>query len=128
MPLARSDRGAVKRLRSADLARMLLAWLAATVALAIAVELLPGLTASSFGPLLLTAAVAGVVGMMVRPLMVGVAARFGWWAVALLALAGQAVVMQVALELVRGSSRRPSGRRWLLPGSPRSSAPWCPGC
>ena len=36
--------------------------------------------------------------------MVGVAARFGWWAVAALAFAGQAVVMQVALELVPGIS------------------------
>ena len=73
-----------------------------TLALAIAVDLLPGLTATSVWALLATAAVAGVVGILVRPLMVGVAARFGWWAVAALAVAGQAVVMQVALELVPG--------------------------
>jgi uncharacterized membrane protein YvlD (DUF360 family) len=83
---------------------MVVAWLVATIALAIAVDLLPGLTATSAWALLATAAVAGAVGILVRPLMVGVAARFGWWAVAALAFAGQAVVMQAALELVPGIS------------------------
>jgi uncharacterized membrane protein YvlD (DUF360 family) len=81
---------------------MVVAWLVATVALGIAVDLLPGLSASSARALLVTAAVAGVLGMVVRPLMVGVAARFGWWAIAVLAVAGQAVVMQVAMTLVPG--------------------------
>src|SRR3954447_1859232 len=92
----------VTRLTIADFGRLLTAWLVGGVALAVAVELLPGLTATSAGPLVVTAAVAGVVGMVVRPVLVGVAARFGWWAIALLAVAGQAVVMQVALELVPG--------------------------
>src|SRR4051812_39180513 len=92
----------VARLHIADLARLLSAWLVAGLALAVAVKLIPGLTATSVGPLVVTAAVAGVVGMVVRPVLVGVAARFGWWAIALLAVAGQAVVMQVALELVPG--------------------------
>src|SRR4051794_13092613 len=90
------------RLSIADVARLLTAWLVSGLALAVAVDVLPGLTASSAGPLVLAAAVSGVVGMVVRPLLVGVAARFGWWAIALLAIAGQAVVMQVALELVPG--------------------------
>src|SRR4051794_26502049 len=99
-PLAQGARMA--RLRIADLARLLSAWLVAALALAVAVEVLPGLTATSAGPLVVAAAVSGVVGVVVRPLLVGVAARFGWWAVALLGIAGQAVVMQVALELVPG--------------------------
>jgi uncharacterized membrane protein YvlD (DUF360 family) len=86
----------------ADLARLLTTWLVAGLALAVAVELLPGLTATSAGPLVVAAAVSGAVGMVVRPLLVGVAAKVGWWAIALLAVAGQAVVMQVALELVPG--------------------------
>src|SRR3954451_16394570 len=92
----------VTRLTIADFGRLLTAWLVAWVALAVAVELLPGLTATGAGPLAVAAAVSGAVGMVVRPLLVGVAARFGWWAIALLAVAGQAVVMQVALELVPG--------------------------
>src|SRR4051794_41673998 len=99
-PLAQGARMA--RLRIADLARLLSAWLVAALALAVAVELLPGLTATSAGPLVVAAAVSGAVGMVVRPLLVGGAARFGWWAIALLAVAGQAVVMQVAVELVPG--------------------------
>src|SRR3954452_19243451 len=90
------------RLSIADLARLLGAWLVAVLALAVAVEVLPGLTATSAGPLVVAAAVSGVVGMVVRPLLVGVAARFGWWAIAILAVAGQAVVMQLTLELVPG--------------------------
>src|SRR3954453_5286076 len=92
----------VTRLTIADFGRLLTAWLVAGGALGVAVELLPGLTATSAGPLAVAAAVSGAVGMVVRPLLVGVAARFGWWAIALLAVAGQAVVMQVALELVPG--------------------------
>src|SRR3954447_67375 len=99
-PLAQGARMA--RLRIADLARLLSAWLVAALALAVAVEVLPGLTATSAGPLVVAAAVSGVVGVVVRPLLVGVAARFGWWAIALLAVAGQAVVMQLTLELVPG--------------------------
>jgi uncharacterized membrane protein YvlD (DUF360 family) len=79
----------VKRLTISDFGRLLGTWLVAAVALAIAVELLPGLTATSAGPLVVAAAVSGAVGMVVRPLLVGVAARFGWWAIALLAVAGQ---------------------------------------
>jgi uncharacterized membrane protein YvlD (DUF360 family) len=81
---------------------MVVAWVVAALALTVAIDVLPGLSATSAGSIFLTAAVAGGVGILVRPLMVGVAARFGWWAVATLALAGQAVVMQVALELVPG--------------------------
>src|SRR4051794_23549121 len=92
----------VARLRIADLARMVAAWVTAALALMVAVDVLPGLSATSTWSIFVTAAVAGGVGILVRPLMVGVAARFGWWAVATLAVAGQAVVMQVALELVPG--------------------------
>src|SRR3954469_13350251 len=90
------------RLSIADLARLLTAWLVSGLALAVAVDVLPGLTATSAGPLVVAAAVSGVVGMVVRPLLVGVAARFGWWAIAFLAVAGQAVIMQLTLELVPG--------------------------
>ena len=54
----------VGRIRIADLARMVVAWLVAAIALAIAVDLLPGLTATSAWALLATAAVAGAVGIL----------------------------------------------------------------
>src|SRR3954451_5488930 len=65
------------RLSIADLGRLLRAWLGAGLALAVAVEVLPGLTATSAGPLVVAAAVSRLVGVIVRPLLVGIAARFG---------------------------------------------------
>ena len=43
------------------------------------------------------AAVAGVVGLVLRPVLVELSARFGWLAVLLVALGGQALVMYVAI-------------------------------
>ena len=46
----------------------------------------------------------GLVGMIVRPLLVELAATIGWIAVALATVFGQAIVMYVALTLVPGAS------------------------
>ena len=51
---------------------------------------------------MVAAAVTGVFGMIVRPVLVRVAAAIGWLAVALGAIAGQAVVMHLVLLLVPG--------------------------
>jgi hypothetical protein len=48
------------------------------------------------------AAVSGVVGLLVRPVLVEVTVRLGWLAVLPLALLGQAVVMYVAMLTVPG--------------------------
>ena len=90
------------RIRGSDLLRMVVAWLVAAVALAVAVELLPELDADSIWPLLLAAAVAGVAGAIIRPVLVEVSARIGWLAVGAVAVLGQAVVIQVTLEIVPG--------------------------
>ena len=92
----------MSRIRGSDLLRMVVAWLFAVVALAVAVELLPELDANSIWPLLLAAAVAGVAGVIIRPVLVEVSARIGWIAVGAVAVLGQAVVIQIALEMVPG--------------------------
>ena len=48
------------------------------------------------------AAVSGLVGLLVRPLLVAVAVRLGWLAVLPIALLGQAAVMYVAMQVVPG--------------------------
>ncbi len=90
------------RPRSGDVVRLLLSWLAATVALAITGAIMSGLSADHFRDYALAAVVASLVGAIVRPVMVAVASRIGWIAVLALAIVGQAVILQVALELVPG--------------------------
>jgi hypothetical protein len=86
-----------------DLWRLLGAWAGSTVSLVVAAALLPDLDAP-FWILAAVAAVAGIAGLLLRPLLVGLAARIGWVAIILVALAGQAVIMQVALTIVPGVS------------------------
>jgi uncharacterized membrane protein YvlD (DUF360 family) len=85
-----------------DVIRLLVSWLAATLALAVTGALLPGLSARDFGAYALAALAAGIVGAIVRPVLVGVAARLGWFAVLIVAIAGQAAILYLALELVPG--------------------------
>jgi uncharacterized membrane protein YvlD (DUF360 family) len=88
--------------RFTDVVRLVAAWASSTVALAITGALLPGLSASSWWSYAAVAAVAGVVGLVLRPLLVEVSARIGWLAVLLVALGGQALVMYVAIRYVPG--------------------------
>ena len=74
--------------------------------------LLPGLNASSPWELVAAAAVTGIFGIVIRPVLVVVATAIGWLAVALLAITGQAVAMHVAL--LRPARRR--GDLFLDPG------------
>ncbi len=92
------------RLRTADLARLLAAWAVSTLALVVSGELLPGLEADSWWSFAAAAAVAGLVGVLVRPVLVEVAAAIGWVAVIALAVTGQAVVTGIALWIVPGIS------------------------
>lgn len=91
-------------LRSGDVVRLLVTWFLAFLALLLTALLLPGFTYTSWVPLVAAAATTGVVGMVVRPVLVQLAAAFGWIAVALATLFGQAVVMQLALDLVPGAA------------------------
>jgi uncharacterized membrane protein YvlD (DUF360 family) len=88
--------------RGADVVRMLVSWALTVLALAATAWLLPGFRIDSWGPLFVAAGATGVLGMLVRPLIVAAVATVGWVAVGLGALFGQAVVMQLALAAVPG--------------------------
>ncbi len=92
----------VARLRVSDLARMALAWAISSVALIVADRLVTGLDADSRWWLVAAAAVTGVFGFVLRPVLVKVASAIGWLAVGALAITGQAVVMHVALLVLPG--------------------------
>jgi uncharacterized membrane protein YvlD (DUF360 family) len=92
----------VARLRVSDLVRMALSWAINSLALIAADWLLPGMHAKSPWWLVAAAAVTGVFGFFLRPVLVKVATAIGWLAVGLLAIAGQAVVMHVALLVLPG--------------------------
>ncbi|WP_432479941.1 alkaline phosphatase family protein [Nocardioides sp. GXQ0305] len=94
--------GRSRRVTLADLGRLLSGWLVTSLTLVLADAVQPELTASSFWSLVAVAAVSGVVGLVVRPLLIAVSARLGWIAVLPLALVGQAVVMYVAMQIVPG--------------------------
>ena len=93
--------------RFTDLARLAAAWAASTVALIITGALLPGFSATSWWAYAAVAAAAGVVGLVLRPVLVEISARVGWLAVLLTALLGQALIMYVAIRLVPGIESTP---------------------
>jgi uncharacterized membrane protein YvlD (DUF360 family) len=91
------------RIVAGDVGRLLAAWAGSTFSLVVVDALLPGLD-ESFWALAAVAAVAGAAGLVLRPLFVELAARIGWVAIIIVALVGQAVIIQVALTIVTGSS------------------------
>src|SRR5512141_3185024 len=64
--------------------------------------LLPNLSADTPWAFVAVAAVSGVLGLVVRPLLVGAATRIGWVAVLPLALVGQGVVIYLSMRVVPG--------------------------
>ncbi len=93
--------------RSGDVARLLAAWASSTAALIVTGALVPGLSATSWWAYAAVAAVAGVVGLGLRPVLVEVSARVGWLAVLVIVLAGQALIMYVAIRTVPGIESSP---------------------
>ncbi|MGA8044828.1 MAG: phage holin family protein [Dermatophilaceae bacterium] len=69
--------------------------------------LLPGLSANGWWPYLAVAAVAGLVGLGLRPVLVELSARLGWLAVLVVALGGQALIMYLAILYVPGIESTP---------------------
>lgn len=88
------------RLRASDVVRLLVSWVISALALWMAAVILPGLTVTEPWGYLAVAAVSGVIGLVIRPVLVEVSARIGWLAVVLVAVAGQAVVIYVAILVV----------------------------
>jgi uncharacterized membrane protein YvlD (DUF360 family) len=89
-------------LRLGDIARLVVVWLASSVALAVAGALLPGLTAVAPWAYLVATAVAGLLGLAFRPVLVRVVARIGWLAVVLAGLVGQALLVYAAIWIAPG--------------------------
>ena len=94
----------MRSVRWADVVRLLASWALSFLALLLTAQLLPGFTYESLRPLVGAAAVTGVVGMIVRPVLVQVSALIGWVAVALATIFGQAIVMALALAFIPGAS------------------------
>ncbi len=90
--------------RTAYVVRLLASWFLTFLALLLTADLLPGFTYTSWLPLVVAAAVTGLVGMIVRPVLVTLSALIGWIAVGLATLFGQALVMSIALAVVPGAS------------------------
>jgi uncharacterized membrane protein YvlD (DUF360 family) len=89
-------------MRVGDLVRLVVSWVLATLALGLTAWVLPGFSVDSWLPLAVAAAATGVVGVLVRPVLVRVVAGIGWVAVFVGALAAQGVVMLLALAWVPG--------------------------
>ena len=89
-------------LRLGDIARLVVVWLASSVALAVAGALLPGLTAVAPWAYLVATAVAGLLGLAFRPVLVRVVARIGWLAVVFAGLVGQALLVYAAIWITPG--------------------------
>ncbi|NUR08645.1 MAG: phage holin family protein, partial [Nocardioidaceae bacterium] len=88
------------RPRLADAGRLLLTWATSTVALLVADALLPGLSATTELAWVVVAAVTGVAGFVIRPVLVEASARLGWLLVLPVAFVGQAVILYAAMITV----------------------------
>jgi uncharacterized membrane protein YvlD (DUF360 family) len=88
------------RLRGSDAARLAFAWAVSALALGLAAAVLPGLSASTPWAYVAVAGVSGAVGLLLRPVLVEVSARIGWLAILPVAVAGQALILYVAIALV----------------------------
>ena len=89
-------------LRMGDIGRLLAVWLVSSGALAVADALLPDMTAQGLWAYLAATVVAGLLGLVFRPLLVLVSSRLGWLAVLLAGLVGQAVLVYGAIWIVPG--------------------------
>ncbi len=103
-PPSGSPRWASHGIWISDVVRLLFTWALSFVALLLTADLLDGFTYTSWLPLLAAAAVTGLLGVVVRPILVGVTAAIGWVAVAVATLFGQALVMQLAMDVIPGAS------------------------
>ena len=88
------------RLRLGDIVRLLAVWLVSSAALALAAALLPNLTAQAWWAYFAATAVAGLLGLVFRPVVILVVARIGWLAVVLAGLVGQALLVYAAIWIV----------------------------
>ena len=110
------SRGRQRGPRVGDGGRLLVTWASATLSLWLAAGLLPGLSATTPWAWVVVAGVTGVVGLVVRPVLVAVSARVGWLAVLGVALVGQALILYAAMSVVpaiSGSFRSAFLASWI---------------
>ena len=88
------------RLRVGDIARLVAVWLVSSAALALADALLPNLRSEAVWAYFAATAVAGLLGLVFRPVLARLAARIGWLAVVLVGLVGQALLVYAAIWIV----------------------------
>ena len=91
-----------RRVRVGDLVRLVVTWGVTSVTLVLAAAVQPDLSADTPWAFVAVAAVSGVFGLVVRPLLVEVTTRIGWVAVLPLAFVGQGVVIYLAMLVVPG--------------------------
>src|SRR3954463_16715522 len=89
-----------RSIRGGDVGRLVVAWLTGTAALMISAGLLDGLSSTTPWAYAVVALVAGLAGLVIRPLLVEATARIGWMAVLPIALVGQALILYGAMLLV----------------------------
>ena len=88
-------------LRLGDIARLVVVWLASSVALAVS-ALLPRPDSRRALGLFGSDEVAGLLGLAFRPVLVRVVARIGWLAVVFAGLVGQALLVYAAIWITPG--------------------------
>ena len=86
-------------IRLGDLVRLLVTWVVSTIALAISGALLDGMSVQSLWAYPAVALVSGIFGLLLRPVLVAVAARVGWIMVVLAGFLGQALIIYLAIRV-----------------------------
>jgi len=104
--------GSSWRWRLGDAGRALASLLGATLGLRIAAWILPDLSLGGWGTALLAAILIAAWGVVLRPVMVRVAARFGWPGAVLLGVFGQAII--VYWVLLRQNASHPGAGAFLV--------------
>lgn len=89
-------------LRFSDVVRLLVTWTLSAASMGITALLLPGFQINSWPALFAAAAVTGIFGLVIRPILIRVSAWIGWLALAAATVVGQALIIQLALSIVPG--------------------------
>lgn len=103
----------LSRFHIGDILRLLLLWIVAIIGLALSAWILPGMSADGLPSVAAAALALGVVGALLRPLLVAGSVWLGWIGVVVAAFFAQALVVQVAISLVPGIESRGLGTALL---------------
>ena len=85
-----------------DVGRLLALWALSVLALGFSTLILSGLHTDGWAPLVIASLFMGVLGTILRPLLVAGSLILGWIGVLLAALLAQAIIVQVAVDLTPG--------------------------